>query len=295
MAPQYGFFPDYVCFEARGSAAASFLHAQLSQSIEALPAGRAVPSGWLDARGRVRALFRAVRDGDRFLLLTARDGAAEVLKKLRMFVLRSPVTLEVAAELEVAAVVGTDAEWLEARGLPATAAAGTHVTVGALHWIAVTSTYWLAVGSRTALAAVVPGAPPELPSAALAEIALGIPLVTSSLVDRFVAQMLNLDLLGAVAFDKGCYPGQEIVARVHHLSDVKRRVRRYALSGSATVAVGGAVTTAAGEVVGEVVRSASTGSGVELLAVVDNAAAALPLACAGAPLAELPLPYALPR
>ena len=64
--------------------------------------------------------------------------------------------------------------------------------------------------------------------AARAEIALGIPAITPALADRFVAQMLNLDELGAVSFDKGCYPGQEIIARVHNLGGVKRRARRYA-------------------------------------------------------------------
>jgi len=64
--------------------------------------------------------------------------------------------------------------------------------------------------------------------AALAEIELGIPAITPALAERFVAQMLNLDGLDAVSFDKGCYPGQEIIARIHNLGGVKRRARRYA-------------------------------------------------------------------
>ncbi len=98
--------------------------------------------------------------------------------------------------------------------------------------------------------------------------------------------MLNLDALGATVFDKGCYPGQEVVARVHNLGDVKRRVHHYSTT---------AAPTAGGDAVGEVVRSAPTAEGCELLAVVDHAAADGPLTIVGATLRELPLPFPVPR
>jgi folate-binding protein YgfZ len=126
-----------------------------------------------------------------------------------------------------------------------------------------------------------------------AEIELGIPAITPMVADRFVAQMLNLDELDAVSFDKGCYPGQEIIARVHNLGGVKRRARRYAAPREPPSL--GTPVLAAGTEVGEVVRSAPAGGGSELLAVVEHAAAGSPLTCAGAPLAELPLPFAVPR
>jgi folate-binding Fe-S cluster repair protein YgfZ len=97
-----------------------------------------------------------------------------------------------------------------------------------------------------------------------------------------------------VSFDKGCYPGQEIVARLNNLGGVKRRARRYA-SGEAPPAVGTAIVTADGVEVGEVVRSAAAGSGSELLAVVDNAAVDAPLAAGGASLRALALPFPVPR
>jgi len=137
-------------------------------------------------------------------------------------------------------------------------------------------------------------APAPADAVARVEIALGLPLVTTAVADRLVAQMLNLDALGALAFNKGCYPGQEIVARVHNLSDVKRRTRRYAIEGGSAPAARTAVTLATGEPVGEVVRSVPTPAGAELLALVDNAAADRPLACDGVPLTALPLPFAVP-
>jgi folate-binding Fe-S cluster repair protein YgfZ len=106
--------------------------------------------------------------------------------------------------------------------------------------------------------------------------------------------MLNLDALGALAFDKGCYPGQEVIARVHNLGDVKRRLRRYAADALAPP-VGTAVLDDRGAAVGEVVRSAASVSAAQLLAVVEHTAADGPLTCGGAPLAELPLPFTIPH
>jgi hypothetical protein len=131
-------------------------------------------------------------------------------------------------------------------------------------------------------------------AATLEEIRLGIPAISGALADRFVPQMLNLDLLDGISFDKGCYPGQEVIARVHHRGSVKRRMRRYASASAAPPAPASEVATADGAPVGEVVRAAHGESGVELLAVVDHAAAAAALRVAGAPLRELPLPYAVP-
>lgn len=291
MSPQYSALTDYLCLQVRGAEAGAFLHAQLSQALGSLAPGRAPLAGWHDARGRVRALLRVVQLPERWLLLTPRDGAEQLLKRLKMFVLRSAVTLDVATDVEVAAVLGAERAWLKTQGLTADAAPAACLTVGQLHWVHVGGGYWQVLGSRAALgslAASLPAAPAG--AAALAEIGLGLPAITAELADRYVAQMLNLDTLGALAFDKGCYPGQEIIARVHNLGDVKRRLRRYAASGSAP-AVGAAILeTQGGTAVGEVVRSAAAQSGSELLAVVEHAATRAPLTCDGNLLAELPLP-----
>jgi hypothetical protein len=164
---------------------------------------------------------------------------------------------------------------------------------GELGFIRVGPAYWQVLGPPAALASLAAGlTTASADDIALAEIRLGIPAITSAIADRFVAQMLNLDALAAVSFDKGCYPGQEIIARIHNLGGVKRRARHYAAQ-SAPPAVGAAVQ-AAGTAAGEVVRSAAAASGCELLAVVDHAAVGAALTCDGATLRELPLPFALP-
>jgi tRNA-modifying protein YgfZ len=295
MALQHAALLDTVCLEARGADAAAFLHAQLSRAVLDIDPTLAPLAAWADPRGRVRALLRVCRYPTRWLLVTPRDGADDLLKKLRMFVLRSKVTLARADDVHVAALLGDGDEWLAARGVRAADPLPNRlVRRDDLAFVRVGPSYWQALGAPTALASLTAGlSAASATDAALAEIGLGIPAITPSLAERFVAQMLNLDELDAVSFDKGCYPGQEIIARVHNLGGVKRRARRYAAP-AATPALGAPVL-ANGEQVGEVVRSAPARFGCEILAVVDHTAADLPLTCAGTPLAALPLPFAVPR
>ena len=293
MALQHAALLDTVCLEARGADAAEFLHAQLSRAVADLDPGSAPLAAWADPRGRVRALLRLCRLPDRWLLTTPRDGADDLLKKLRMFVLRSKVTLA-RADVAVTALLGDDDGWLATHGAHGDTPPNRLVCRDVVTFVRVGPSYWLALGAPAALASLTAGLSKVSASvAALAEIELGIPAITPALAERFVAQMLNLDELDAVSFDKGCYPGQEIIARVHNLGGVKRRARRYGAPAEPPAI--GAHVLAAGSQVGEVVRSAPARSGCELLAVVDHAAADLPLTCAGTPLAELPLPFGVPR
>jgi len=210
-------------------------------------------------------------------------------------VLRSNVTLARAEDVAVAALLGDDDAWLAARGVPARDTAPNRlVRRGGVALVRIGPSYWQALGAPAALAELTAGLTETRPAdAERTEIELGIPAITPKLADRFVAQMLNLDELDAVSFDKGCYPGQEIIARVHNLGGVKRRARRYAAPQGPPPL--GTPVLAAGTEVGEVVRSAPTRGGSELLAVVEHAAAGSPLTCAGAPLTKLPLPFEVPR
>jgi folate-binding protein YgfZ len=295
MALQHAAQLDTVCLEARGADAEAFLNAQLSRAVADLDPASAPLAAWADPRGRVRALLRVCRLPERWLLVTPRDDADDLLRKLRMFVLRSKVTLSRANDVRVAALLGDDDEWLAAHGIGAADTPPNRLVRGGnLELIRVGPSYWQALGTASELVSFVAGLEEtSATDATLAEIRLGIPAITPALADRFVAQMLNLDELDAVSFDKGCYPGQEIIARVHNLGGVKRRARRY--GSPADPPTVGAAVLAAGAQVGEVVRCAPARLGCELLAVVDHAAADTPLTCAGSPLAELPLPFAVPR
>jgi folate-binding protein YgfZ len=210
-----------------------------------------------------------------------------------MYVMRSKVTLAPADDFAVAALLGQGDDALARNDVPASTKPNRLVRRGDLCFIRVAEEYWLALGPASGLARVAAALDATTEAAAaLAEIRLGIPAITPPIVERFVAQMLNLDELRALSFDKGCYPGQEIIARVHNLGGVKRRARRYGMR--AAVPAPASPIHSAEQAVGEVVRAAPTEAGCELLAVVDHAAAGAALTCGGTQLVELPLPFAVP-
>ena len=118
----------------------------------------------------------------------------------------------------------------------------------------------------------------------LANLRAGIPEILAAQSEAFTPHMLNLDLLGAVSVDKGCYPGQEIVARTHFRGKTKRRMLRF--ESAAPVAPGDKLTLD-GREVGEVLNAIGT----DLLAVAPVANAGDELTVNGVPLLNLPLPY----
>jgi folate-binding protein YgfZ len=281
--------------EVQGGDSQRFLHAQLGIDVMALGGDTAPLGAWHDSSGRVRALFRIVRLDASWLLLLPRSQLASVPTQLARYVLRADVRINQDSAVQVAAVTGDASAWLAKHcgefgsGTAAVAAAGEAkcIRLGArLHQL---------VGARDALLEL--GKDLESGTdedAAVAEIELGLPCVEAEIAGLHLPQMLNLDRLGAMSFDKGCYPGQEIIARTHNLGSVKRRMRRFAAGRAAGAGVADEVASGDGTVVGSVVRAARDAEDTQLLAVVRLEALAAPLYLGGRqdlPLRELPLPY----
>jgi len=202
----------YGVLSVSGDDARDFLHAQLTNDIKNLPSERAVLAGWCSAKGRLLASFLVIPAPSGYLLQVARDLAPAVAKRLSMFVLRSKV--KVADESEAWAQFGVwNADWDAAR----------------VAWDGGRATVPLGDGRFVRLE---PAAAPTLtPNAdeeawALQEIRAGRPLITAATQDQFVPQMVNFEALGGIDFRKGCYPGQEIVARAQYRGQVKRRMVR---------------------------------------------------------------------
>jgi tRNA-modifying protein YgfZ len=128
----------------------------------------------------------------------------------------------------------------------------------------------------------------------LAGIRAGLPQVYPQTYESFVAQMLNLDLLGGIAFEKGCYTGQEIIARTHFRGAIKRRMFRFQCA--CPPPAPGTRVLAAEQHAGDVVDAVATDAGCELLAVISLASQETVLeleSSRGARLQQLPLPYSL--
>lgn len=281
-----------------GDDAREFLHAQLTNDISALAPDRARYAGWCSAKGRLLANFLVVPQAQGFLLQLSRDLAPAVAKRLSMFVLRAKV--KVADASNAWAQFGLWGAGAAAR----LAALGMSVPAGDLAVAADADAVVVRITSQQFVLLVKAAQRDRVPANsdegawALEEIRAGRPLVVQATQDLFVPQMVNLERLGAVDFKKGCYPGQEIVARTQYRGVLKRRMVRARV---ATVAAPGGELYAEdlpGQASGTVVNAApAPEGGSELLAVVQISsledAAAIRLGAADGPRLELlPLPFA---
>lgn len=280
--PNFAHLPDYVCLEISGDDALSFLQGQLSSDLAAPEAGRGQLSSLSTAKGRVLAMPRLLRTDTSFRLVLPAELSDAFATHLRRFIMRARVTI-----MPVAARI---------YGLSTTdpGPARTGVSVIALPDPA--GALWMAIDQD-----LDNPAPQGADWQALSreewdrrEIAAGIPEIFEATRERFVAQMINLDLLGGVSFTKGCYVGQEIIARAHHLGRIKRRMGLFRCA--PTDAPPGGAVYADGRQVGTVVRSAGDGKdGQLLLAAVPSGAGSCTLGDGGPALHPLPLPYPVPE
>lgn len=278
--------------EIRGADAERFLQAQLGIDVTTANHSRAPLGGWHSPSGRVRALMRIVRLDASWLLLLPRSQHANVLGKLAMYVVRADVQLNGSTGLQVAAVLGDASAWLAEHWPELEAEAGAVASAGAAKCIRLGTQLHQLVGTQDALAALTNDLEIGTENdARLAEIELGLPSVEAAAAEQYLPQMLNLDALGAMSFSKGCYPGQEVIARTHNLGSVKRRMRRFAARAGSDLAVGEEIRSRDDDVVGAVVSVAKDGERIQLLAVVRLEALSAALFVRGAELQTLPLPY----
>lgn len=206
---------DWGLIRAQGEDAAKFLHGQLTQDIEHLQPGRAALAGYCSAKGRLLASFVVWRPAaDEVLLACSADLLPATLKRLQMFVLRARCKLsDASAELPLWGLAGADAGPV----LPIWACEAGFIRLpDALPGVP----RWLQLGGAA------PGLPALQASAWHAlEACSGLPRIVAATVEQFVPQMVNLELAGGVNFKKGCYPGQEVVARSQYRGTVKRRAQ----------------------------------------------------------------------
>ena len=219
---------------AHGTDVESFLQNQLSNDISRLGENISQLNAYCTPKGRILGLFRLFRIGDTIYLRLPADTLDAVLQRLRMYVLRADVTLEDVSEnfLRIG-VTGNTAVQELTDAIGALPEAINHVThsgdltvlqVPGVH--ARFEVYATSLEAATALwdTLNVRGAPVGLSAWRLTEIQAGIPTIFADTAELFVPQMVNLQLVDGLDFKKGCYPGQEIVARMQYLGTLKRRM-----------------------------------------------------------------------
>ena len=236
---------------ARGADVTTFLQGQVSNDVTLLGAETSLLAGYHNPQGRAIALLRLVQlAADDVLAVLPRELVSVVAARLGKFILRAKVKLADESSLwsiegVLASDQASDAADPYAALLPASPDGVQRVEDTRIVRLGASPARLLLV--RPASAAAL-GARAPLSAAAwqLGAIAAGEPQVYAATSEEFVAQMLNLDVLNAIAFDKGCYTGQEVIARAHYRGRVKRRMQRFVTQAAAALKPGEAAELADG-------------------------------------------------
>lgn len=271
-----------------GSEAVAFLHGQLSNDLAALGPDASQWTAYLSPKGRMLAGFLAWRDGgDGVYLCADRRIIPGLIKRLSMFVLRAKAKVtDASAEHSIFGTLG------ESSPLPHQLRREEVLRIGLPPVGDIARALLVTRSGGNSGVNATEGAAWEQ-----AMIRAGEPWIVPETQDAFVPQMVNFDALDGISFHKGCYPGQEVVARAHYRGAVKRRMVRGSVGAHAIPAMG--LFGADGQESGTVVNACPDGTGgSELLAVIPLAEFGNSQMHLGTPdgprLVESPLPYALP-
>jgi folate-binding protein YgfZ len=233
-----------------GDDAGAFLHAQFTNDVQALAVGEAQWNGWCSPKGRLLATFLLLRRAEGYLLMLPAEIAPGFAKRLTMFVLRSKVKIQDVSELFARlGIAGSGAAAIVARHWES--------APPPMHSAQKDGAICVCLDAERFVAFVPPAAAPALWELFAktarkagadawegASIHAGVPTILAATQEAFVPQMANFELVGGVSFKKGCYPGQEIVARMQYRGGLKRRMALAHLAGDERPAPGESVYSA---------------------------------------------------
>ena len=299
---------DLGTLHVHGADTVRFLQGQLSNDVALLTLQHSLLAGYHNPQGRAIALLRLVQlEPDDLLVILPRELVATVASRLSKFILRAKVKItDESANWRVsglAAPASSDAH-ATASELPETPNAQARFESFIVVRVADNPSRWLLISPMNQAPLEPACTPADRETWRLLDIAAGQPQIYAATSEEFVAQMLNLDVLGAVAFDKGCYTGQEVIARAHYRGRVKRRLQRFVSRTPLRLQPGDAGQLTGGRTF-KVVEAAQLADGrCEFLAVAPLASGdpQTPAAPSGADATDtapvdaeqLPLPYRLP-
>jgi folate-binding protein YgfZ len=224
--------PELGVIAVGGADAVAFLQAQLTNDVAQLGAAQMQLNGYCTAKGRLLATFHQWRHGDDVMLRLPREILPAVMKRLSMFVLRAKVRITDASDAWSTTGLLGAADLARRAGVELPAAPWTGIAVGDARVDRVpdaagTDRFLLTAPARSPLPAWCADLTRLPPSAWWrSEVEAAVPTVFAATQEKFVPQMINFEVLGGVSFKKGCYPGQEVVARSQYLGKLKRRMQR---------------------------------------------------------------------
>jgi folate-binding protein YgfZ len=277
--------PGWRIVEAQGRDAAAFLQAQTMNDVGALSAHHWQWNGWLNPKGRLIALFALVAlDAERYWLVVPDFPADELVQRLQRYVFRSKLTLRVREELHV---FGEFAKPIQALGSEFDGTVDAERESVELDLGAQDGARCLRIEGCAADDDHTSSSGTDAARWIAFDLAHGLPRLPIEQSEQWTPQMLSLERLNAYSLKKGCYPGQEIVARTHYLGQAKRALVRIGGSGFAA----GAEILADGRMIGSI----ACASGDQALAVLNADRPDDGWECAGSPCRELPLLDGLAR
>jgi hypothetical protein len=278
-----------------------FLQGQLTQDLDSLNPRQSALAGWTTAKGRLLFVSQLMNWNDAIYLPVAADIAEQVIQRLSMFILRADVQIDFPPELNLVGLVTSATDPVTVNGLevPLEPGACRSSATQCLSRVIGDPTRLWAIGIPEATGAIQTTTNNLLSAEdwTLRDIRAGIPEIQKNTSETFIPQMLNLDLLGGVSFTKGCYVGQEIVARTQNLGRIKRRMYRFRSESDYQFASGG-LLHGPNKATGKIVSCSRNGPVTELLAVIAIGSAGRPwFADEGQslPVEQQPLPYSIPE
>ncbi|MGY1489703.1 CAF17-like 4Fe-4S cluster assembly/insertion protein YgfZ [Methylobacillus pratensis] len=296
----------YGLLSLEGEDAVTFLQGQVTNDVKKLDGGSSHYSGYCSPKGRLLALFLAFAQDGKLYLQFDRGLLEPIAKRLRMYILRSKVVVadrsdetvrigiagnaaEAALKTRFCHIPETEYAQLSQDGITVIRLPGALSRYELVSPAAQAAELWTAFSQHLV--------PANKADWDWREIQAGIPEIVAATQEAFVPQMVNLDLLNGINFKKGCYTGQEIVARTHYLGKVKRRTHLAHIAGDAQPAAGEEIVDANGIAAGQIVRSArNPANGQDVLAELRlESVEAGGLSWQGQELALLSLPYALEK
>ncbi|MDH5423843.1 MAG: folate-binding protein [Gammaproteobacteria bacterium] len=275
---------SHLCLvKASGVDAGSFLQGQLTNDIDKVMQDASQLSGYCNQKGRLLAIFRIFKKQDDLFLLIPEELYEETFKRLKMYVMRSKVDFtNCSADFACIGFSGPNADselQNQIKVIPTETDQVTHIDDLSIIKLSGNQPRYQICGPADQLSALWQNLDVNATAVGkdvwnLLEIRAGIPAVYQQTVEAFVPQMLNLELINGVSFKKGCYTGQEIVARMHYLGKVKRRMYRVHIQTSEMVLAGAPLfspNSTSGQGTGNIVIAAPAASekGYEALAVIQ--------------------------
>ena len=253
--------PQLGVLHVSGDEAQTFLQNLLTNDVNALSINQSQLSGFCNAKGRLFAIFQLIRRDSFYQIVLPKVMCSVLQLRLSMFVLRAKVTISDESENMVCIGLSTQnkAE-LEQVQLPVDILVdyeqmNRHLLIGSIkqinellpilqeqQWGLASNTLWEQL-----------------------DIKAGIPTIFPETKEKFTPQQVNLDLINGVSFNKGCYPGQEVVARLHYLGKPSRRMFLAQATTAEPIRAADEITTESGDIAGHVVRTHIKGDGIVLL------------------------------